>query len=106
MTTSLRARMLMTAALLAVGTVAACGQTYYTPGYSYDTTVPPPAPVYAAPPVAAPQVIAAPAGTAGQAATAPTLTEAQLDDLLGPIALYPDPLLAEICRRRRIRWIS
>jgi hypothetical protein len=68
------ARKRFTLALLAMsvaGSVAGA-QTYYTPGYTA-----PPAPAYGAP-------------------AAPALTADQLDQLLGPIALYPDPLLTEI----------
>ncbi|MEI8195677.1 MAG: DUF3300 domain-containing protein [Phycisphaerae bacterium] len=67
------------AALLTMATLTACAQEYprYTPGYS--------APVYVAPPVGAVVPV-----------VAPLLSEAQLDTLLGPIALYPDPLLAQV----------
>jgi hypothetical protein len=51
----------------------------YTPGYPYQ-----PAPIYTPQPV--PQV----------AGYAYALTPAQMDQLLAPVALYPDPLLADI----------
>ena len=86
MTRTSKLRMLVAAILASGGAMSACGQTYYTPGYSYQQPMPPPPVVYAAPPVAA----------VPQAAVAPKLTDAQLDDLLGPIALYPDPLLAQV----------
>src|ERR1700732_3518231 len=46
---------------------------------------------------AAPPAAAAPVETAAQAPAAPPkLTADQIDDLCGPVALYPDPLLAQI----------
>jgi len=68
------ARKRFTLALLAIGVAGttASAQTYYTPGYAT-----PPVPAYAAP-------------------ATPTLSADQLDQLLAPIALYPDPLLTEI----------
>lgn len=67
------------ALLLATATLTACAQEYprYTPSYSV--------PIYYAPPVVA---VAPP--------VAPRLSEAQLDAILAPIALYPDPLLAQV----------
>src|SRR5688500_2904542 len=38
----------------------------------------------------------APAAPAGASQPEATLSAAQLDDLMGPIALYPDPLIAQI----------
>ena len=54
------------------------------------------------------------AATAQQPATAPTqplLKPAELDQLLAPIALYPDPLLSEVLiastyRERHRHWIG
>src|SRR5262245_58047808 len=47
------------------------------------TTAPPPAPAAAAPPAATP-------------ATAQTWTPEALEDLLAPVALYPDPVLSQM----------
>ncbi|HXC13637.1 MAG TPA: DUF3300 domain-containing protein, partial [Stellaceae bacterium] len=53
----------------------------------------PPAPNAAAMP---PPISVSPAPNAAGAPPAPQLTEAQLDQLVAPVALYPDPLLAQI----------
>src|SRR5688572_912322 len=47
-------------------------------------------------PAALAQQAAAPAASAPAAAAAPTFTKEQLDQLLAPIALYPDSLLSQI----------
>jgi hypothetical protein len=54
-------------------------------------------------PAPSPTTVATPAPNTAEAppaasavTTAPPLTQAQLDQLVAPIALYPDPLLAQI----------
>lgn len=60
-----------------------------------EPTPPPPEPVAlpAAPP---PEVVFAPAPVAPPAPITPLRSYDDLDQMLGPIALYPDPLLAEV----------
>ena len=52
-----------------------------------------PIPTPSAPP---PNAAATPPATPATAPAAPLLSSGQLDQLLAPIALYPDPLLAQI----------
>ncbi len=84
---------------LLIGSSAVCtyAQNYpaysgYTPYYSQPYTPPAPpvappppayAPVYGPPVMATPQIVA-------------PLSAAQIDELVAPIALYPDPLLAQL----------
>ncbi len=84
--------------LLAGSAINTYAQTYpsyqgYTPYYSQPYTPPPPpvAPPFpnSAPAVPGPPVMATPQLVA-------PLTPAQIDQLVAPIALYPDPLLAQL----------
>src|SRR4029077_13716583 len=56
----------------------------------------PPAPNPAAAPPPVTDTAPAPAASTPAAPTAPALTQAQLDQLLAPIALYPDQLLGQV----------
>ncbi len=86
-------RMALAAMLLLVSAAVANAQNYspyqgYTP-YAMPYA-PPPAPVAPAPPIApGPPVFATPQIVA-------PLTIGQIDQLVAPIALYPDPLLAQL----------
>jgi Protein of unknown function (DUF3300) len=63
------------------------------------TAAPAPSAASAPPPNASavpPPISVSPAPNAAAAPPAPQLTEAQLDQLVAPVALYPDPLLAQI----------
>lgn len=63
--------------------VAAAASTVSGPPVPNEAAMPPP-------------ISVAPAPNAPAAPPAPQLTEAQLDQLVAPIALYPDPLVAQI----------
>jgi hypothetical protein len=86
------------AVILACSSINTYAQNYpaypaYTPYYSQPYTPPPPPvapplPAYA-PPVYGPPVMATPQIVA-------PLTAQQIDQLVAPIALYPDPLLAQV----------
>jgi hypothetical protein len=80
----MRANLAQTVAVVLITTFLGAGPA--------GAQVPPPPADQAAPQSTAAQ--AAPQSTAAQAA--PQSTAAQLDQLLAPIALYPDPLLAQI----------
>ncbi len=116
-----RRRLAVSLTWIAIGGIAVVG------GIALAQNVPPvvpttpamPAPnTTAAPPgisvTPAPNAAAVPRPTSGAVPPAQLLTEAQLDQLVAPIALYPDPLLAQILMAstyplevvEAARWVS
>lgn len=83
MTRTLRAILVATGALTIGGLLQAAAAQTYIPVYQPVPVYRSYAPVYVAPPVAV-------------APVAPRFSDEQLDQLLAPIALYPDPLLAQV----------
>jgi hypothetical protein len=82
-TRTLRAVLIATGALTIGGLLQAASAQTYIPVYQPVPVYRSYAPVYVAPPVAV-------------APVAPRFSDEQLDQLLAPIALYPDPLLAQV----------
>ncbi len=79
-----------------LGTMVALGGALPAPGVHADDPLPPPPPAPAAPPTPAAPPVPAPGGLETPGAPPPTWTADQLRELVGPIALYPDVVLASL----------
>ena len=67
-----------------------------TAGVGFAQDMPPTPELSAAAPTPPSNMAAVPSATPSAPPAAPMLTAAQLQQLVAPIALYPDPLLAQI----------